>query len=60
MEEQDALLTWDHIKHSPNGSIKKAKRHLKYLPNYSSLDAIKESVKYYFERENQAHLLSKS
>ncbi|HEX9825173.1 MAG TPA: NAD-dependent epimerase/dehydratase family protein [Flavobacteriaceae bacterium] len=48
----DAGLTWDHIAHSPNGSIAKARRLLNYNPNYSSLQAVQESIKYYFEKEN--------
>ena len=41
-EEADA--TWDHIAHSPNCSIKKAKKLLDYSPRYSSLQAIQEAV----------------
>lgn len=42
--EQDARITWDHIAHSPNCSIEKARRQLNYTPEYSSLDAVKESL----------------
>jgi len=49
---RDAELTWDHIAHSPCGSIEKAQKLLNYNPGYSSLDAIKEAVRYYFEKEN--------
>jgi len=41
---EDADLTWDHIAHSPNASIEKARRLLGYAPRYSSLDAVRESV----------------
>jgi nucleoside-diphosphate-sugar epimerase len=41
---EDAELTWDHIAHSPNMSIEKAKQYLNYRPRYSSLQAIHESV----------------
>ncbi|GAB3689090.1 hypothetical protein GCM10027592_05010 [Spirosoma flavus] len=41
---QDAHLTWDHIAHSPNGSIEKARRLLNYHPRYSSLQAIQEAL----------------
>lgn len=48
----EAELTWDHIAHSPNGSIEKTKRLLNYNPKYSSLEAVHESIMYYFEKEN--------
>lgn len=44
MTEKDARVTWDHIARSPNCSIAKARRLLKYEPNYSSLEAIRESL----------------
>lgn len=44
VSEQDASITWDHIFHSPNCSIEKAKRLIKYQPRYTSLQAIYESV----------------
>ena len=40
----DAELTWDHIAHSPNASIEKARRALGYTPRWSSLEAVRESV----------------
>ena len=40
----DANSTWDHIAHSPNCSIDKARRLLNYQPRYSSLEAVKESL----------------
>ena len=46
--ETNAHLTWDHIAHSPNGSIEKAKKLLGFKPKYSSLEAIQEAVTYYF------------
>ncbi|MFT4017803.1 MAG: NAD-dependent epimerase/dehydratase family protein [Agriterribacter sp.] len=49
---KDAELTWDHIAHSPVGSIEKAKRLLHYAPLYSSLQAVQEAVQYYFRQEN--------
>jgi len=42
--EKDARITWDHIAHSPNCSIDKARRVLGYEPVYGSLEAVKESV----------------
>jgi nucleoside-diphosphate-sugar epimerase len=44
VSEYDAELTWDHIAHSPNGSIEKARKLLNYSPRYSSLEAIRESI----------------
>jgi len=52
VSQKDAELTWDHIAHSPCGSIEKAQKLLNYNPRYSSLQAIQEAVKYYFEKEN--------
>jgi nucleoside-diphosphate-sugar epimerase len=42
--ERDAAMTWDHIAHSPNCSIAKARTLLGYAPRYSSLQAVRESV----------------
>jgi len=52
VSKRNAELTWDHIAHSPCGSIEKAQRLLNYNPSYSSLQAIQEAVQYYFEKEN--------
>lgn len=40
----EAAATWDHIAHSPNGSIAKARRLLGYEPRYTSLEAVQEAV----------------
>jgi nucleoside-diphosphate-sugar epimerase len=42
--EDEAAATWDHIAHSPHGSIAKARQRLGYAPRYSSLGAVIESV----------------
>jgi len=42
--EIEAQQTWDHIAHSPNCSIAKARRLLDYQPRYSSLEAVYEAV----------------
>jgi len=42
--EEDAVITWDHLIHSPSYSIEKAKRLLQYKPKYSSIEAVQESV----------------
>ena len=44
VSKEDAAATWDHIAHSPNCSIAKARRLLEYHPRYTSLEAVKESV----------------
>jgi nucleoside-diphosphate-sugar epimerase len=49
--ERSAELTWDHIAHSPNGSIEKARRLIDYRPGYTSLQAVQEAVTHYFEKE---------
>ncbi|MEO6820075.1 MAG: NAD-dependent epimerase/dehydratase family protein [Ginsengibacter sp.] len=50
--ETNAALTWDHIAHSPCGSIEKAKRLLNYKPAYSSLQAIQEAISYHFAKKD--------
>jgi nucleoside-diphosphate-sugar epimerase len=45
VSQSEADETWDHIAHSPNCSIEKAKRLINYNPRYTSLQAIEESVK---------------
>jgi nucleoside-diphosphate-sugar epimerase len=42
--EDEAGATWDHIAHSPHGSIAKARERLGYAPRYTSLQAVIESV----------------
>lgn len=44
VSEEEAQATWDHIAHSPNCSIAKARRLLDYAPRYSSLQAVHESL----------------
>lgn len=51
VSQRDAQLTWDHIAHSPNGSIAKAKKLLDYKPRYSSLQAVQEAVTHYFDEK---------
>jgi len=46
----DAAATWDHIAHSPNCSIEKARRLIGYEPRYSSLDAVFESIGWLADR----------
>jgi nucleoside-diphosphate-sugar epimerase len=42
--EAEAAAAWDHIAHSPNCSIAKARERLGYAPSYTSLAAVLESV----------------
>jgi nucleoside-diphosphate-sugar epimerase len=49
VSEKEAQATWDHIAHSPNCSIAKAQRLLKYQPRYSSLQAVYEAVRWLIE-----------
>ena len=44
VSEKDADSTWDHIAHSPNCSIAKARTLLNYSPRYTSLEAVQEAV----------------
>lgn len=48
--EKDAAVTWDHIAHSPNCSIAKARRLLGYEPRYTSLEAVGESLGWLIEQ----------
>jgi nucleoside-diphosphate-sugar epimerase len=50
VSEDDAAKTWDHIAHSPNCSIQKARTLLGYEPRYGSLDAVQESVAWLVEQ----------
>ncbi len=44
--DEDAQATWDHIAHSPNCSIEKARKMIDYRPRYSSLKAVKEALEW--------------
>lgn len=43
---EEGQATWDHIAHSPNCSIDKARRLIAYAPRYASLEAVHEAVKW--------------
>jgi len=45
VREELARATWDHIAHSPDCSIAKARERLGYAPRYASVDAVIESVR---------------
>lgn len=51
VSEKDADATWDHIAHSPNCSIEKARRLINYQPRYTSLQAVQESVKHFIDNK---------
>jgi nucleoside-diphosphate-sugar epimerase len=55
--EKDAWITWDHIAHSPNCSIEKARSVLGYRPSYSSLEAVLEAVTWLTEKGQIVSLL---
>lgn len=44
VSERDARVTFDHIGHSPNCSLQKARTLLGYSPRYTSLEAVSETV----------------
>lgn len=46
VNREEARVTFDHIAHSPNCSIAKAKRLLGYQPKYPSMEAICESLQW--------------
>jgi nucleoside-diphosphate-sugar epimerase len=49
VSEDDANSTWDHIAHSPNASIAKAERLLRYRPRYNSLQGVQDSLGWLIE-----------
>jgi len=48
---EDAAATWDHISHSPNCSMEKARRLIGFEPRHSSLGAVKEAVRWLQEHD---------
>jgi nucleoside-diphosphate-sugar epimerase len=51
VSEQEAGATYDHIAHSPNASIEKARRLIEYNPRYTSLQAVQEAVLWLIDHE---------
>jgi len=49
--DEDIEASWDHIRHSPNCSIEKAKTSIGYRPRYTSLEAVYESLKWLIEKK---------
>jgi nucleoside-diphosphate-sugar epimerase len=47
--QEDAMATWDHIAHSPNCSIAKARRLIGYQPRYTSFEAVFEALAWLME-----------
>jgi nucleoside-diphosphate-sugar epimerase len=50
VSEREAAVTWDHIAHSPNCSIAKARKLLGYSPRYTSIEAVRESLEWLIEQ----------
>lgn len=50
MPEEEARVSWNHLIHSSSGSIEKARRLLDYRPQYSSLEAIRQSINWPVEK----------
>ena len=51
VSEAEADATWDHIAHSPNASIEKARRLIQYEPRYTSLEAVREAVTWLIDNQ---------
>lgn len=49
VSEKDAVVTENHVRHSPHCSLQKARSLLGYEPRYSSLEAVRESVTWLIE-----------
>lgn len=47
---EHASLSWEHLLHSSNGSIEKARQQLGYNPSYTSLEAVQESLTWLKEK----------
>jgi nucleoside-diphosphate-sugar epimerase len=45
VDADDSAVTWEHIARSPNHSSAKARALLGYAPSYSSLGAVRESIR---------------
>lgn len=50
LTEKEIMNTEDHIRHSPNCSIEKARRFLGYKPRYTSLQAVQESITWLMQK----------
>jgi hypothetical protein len=42
--DRDAAVTLDHLRHSPNCSIAKARTRLGFAPRFTSLAAVKDAL----------------
>lgn len=47
----DIQKTWEHLEHSPNCSIDKARKSLAYQPRYTSLAALYEALQWLIQHE---------
>jgi nucleoside-diphosphate-sugar epimerase len=50
--EKDAQITWNHLAHSSNCSIEKARSRIGYAPRYTSLQAVQEAVRWLMEKQS--------
>lgn len=50
VSDREAAVTWDHIAHSPNCSIAKARKLLGYSPRFTSIEAVRESLEWLIEQ----------
>jgi nucleoside-diphosphate-sugar epimerase len=50
VSERDATVTMDHLSHSPNCSIEKARQTIGYAPRYGSMEAVQESVSWLVQK----------
>ena len=51
VSKESADFTWDHIAHSPNCSIEKARRLIGYNPRYTSLEAVYQSLRWLIDNK---------
>lgn len=51
LSEEEVRISWDHLLHSPNCCIQKARHCMGYHPRYSSLQAIYEAVQWLIEHK---------
>ena len=49
VSENDAGITWDHIRRSPSCSMEKAKRLLGFEPAYTSMETVTDSLGWQIE-----------
>jgi len=50
VSDRDASVTWDHIRRSPSCSMEKARQKLGFIPKYTTMDTVIESLKWQIDR----------